>query len=542
MSERDFPFSMRTATAPFPPAVQPDPGPAAEAERSRASESSGRWASALRWALSFPAMLGVLLVGVAFYVARQLSLDPDVWWHIRDGETILATHHWPTTDPYSFTVHGFPWIAFEWLGDIVLATALRLGGVHGLELLLFVLGSAIFLALYALGTLSSGKSKAGFAAAVLLTPLVTAQFNLRPQMLGYLFLILTMILVVRFRQGKIGTLWFLPLLMMVWINSHGSWVIGMGVLFVYWIAGLFEFQLGGIEAKKWNPAERRRISLVFLISLILLLVNPYGTELLAFPFRIQAGYPVTYATIVEWFPMPFDQLVGKVFLFLVLGLIVAQIAWRFRWRLEEFALCLLGIMTACLHIRFMLLFVPFFTPILACVLARWVPEYSRRKDKYMLNGIIMASAAAAMFFYYPTRARLEQRVAQQFPVQAVAYLRDHAVPGPMFDSYGFGGYLVWSGQRVFIDGRSEIYENGAVLQDYVQLSLLKPGGLDVLRRYRIQSCLLEPDAPLATVLTALPGWQRVYSDGTSVLFVRRGPVPNSIEQADNRVAIVGERK
>jgi len=478
-------------------------------------------------------MLGMLFLGVAFYIASQLSLDPDVWWHIKDGEAILATHHWPTTDPYSFTVHGFPWIAFEWLGDVTLATALRLGGVQGLQLLMFFLGSAILIALYALATICSGKSKAGFAAAVLLTPMVIAQFNLRPQMLGYLFLILAMIILVRFRQGTKGALWFFPPLMMVWINSHGSWVIGMGVLFVYWIAGLFEFQVGRIVVKKWNPAQRRLISLVFLITLTLLQVNPYGTELPAFPFRVAGGYQVSHTILNEWLPMSFNILPGKVFLFLVLAFMVAQVVYGFTWRLEELVLYLFGIYAACVHIRFVLLFVPFFTPLLARVLARWLPEYSRTKDKYVLNGLLMASAAAAMVFFYPARATLEQKIANAYPVQAVQYMRAHAVPGPTFNSYTFGGYLVWSGQRVFLDGRSELYEDGGVLQDFAQLEYLKPEGLDILRRYQIQSCLLQPDAPLATVLAALPNWERIYSDRTSVLFVRRGPsqaLPTSLER------------
>src|SRR5215469_9850316 len=190
MSETNFSLSGRSEAPGFPLAGESAPVRTAEGAEREAGQGSRSWVEALRWASSFPAMLGMLLVGVAFNVARQLSLDPDVWWHIKDGEAILATHHWPTTDPYSFTVHGFPWIAFEWLGDVTLATALRLGGVQGLQLLMFFLGSAILIALYALATICSGKSKAGFAAAVLLTPMVIAQFNLRPQMLGYLLLVL----------------------------------------------------------------------------------------------------------------------------------------------------------------------------------------------------------------------------------------------------------------------------------------------------------------------------------------------------------------
>src|ERR1700752_3029061 len=75
----------------------------------------------VKWAVSFPTLLGTCLVGAAFYTARLFFVDPDVWWHIRNGQDILATYHWPTTDPSSFTVHGQPWIAFEWLGDVLLS-------------------------------------------------------------------------------------------------------------------------------------------------------------------------------------------------------------------------------------------------------------------------------------------------------------------------------------------------------------------------------------------------------------------------------------
>ena len=67
---------------------------------------------------SFPAMLGSVLVGAAFYAGRGFAVDPDLWWHAKNGQNILATHYWPTTDPFSFTVAGTPWLAYEWLGDV----------------------------------------------------------------------------------------------------------------------------------------------------------------------------------------------------------------------------------------------------------------------------------------------------------------------------------------------------------------------------------------------------------------------------------------
>ncbi len=172
--------------------------------------SSSRALEALKWAFSFPAMLGTALVGVVFYGARAFTVDPDMWWHIKTGQTILATHHWPTTDPYSFTVHGQPWMAFEWLGDSLIATVSRLGGVRGLDLLLMISGSAIMLALYLLGTVTSGDSKAGFVAAALLYPLAAGSFNMRSQMFGYVFLVLTVTALELFRRGKKWPIWTLP--------------------------------------------------------------------------------------------------------------------------------------------------------------------------------------------------------------------------------------------------------------------------------------------------------------------------------------------
>jgi hypothetical protein len=122
--------------------------------------------------------------------------------------------------------------------------------------------------------------------------------------------------------------------------------------------------------------------------------------------------------------------------------------------------------------------------------------------------------------YFPSREQLNTRVEERFPVQALAYMSQHSVPGPMLNTYGFGGYLVWAGQKVFIDGRGDLYERGGVLSDYMHISRLKPGTLAVLQNYQLRSCLLERDEPLATLLSSVPGWKRIYADKLSALFVR----------------------
>jgi len=128
---------------------------------------------------------------------------------------------------------------------------------------------------------------------------------------------------------------------------------------------------------------------------------------------------------------------------------------------------------------------------------------------------------AAMVHYFPSRAFLDEKVAEKFPAKAVDYLREHPTPGPMFNNYGFGGYLVWSGQKVFIDGRGDLYEHGGVLSDYLQVVQVKPAALAVLRNYGIQSVLMERGATLASLLGMSSDWRQSYSDSTSVIFVRQ---------------------
>jgi hypothetical protein len=474
-----------------------------------------------RWLVSFPAMLGAMLVGASFVVVRAFNVDPDLWWHVKTGELILSTHKWATTDPYSYTSYGAPWMSCEWLGDVLLAAVYRLGGLWGLEALLIVLASAVTLALYGLATLRSRNSKAGFVAAAALLALANLSFTLRPQMLGYLFLILTLIAVERFRQGKQRAVWLLPILFLIWINTHGSWIVGLGVIVLYIACGLVDFQAGSLEAWRWTRSERLRLETVFMLCLATIPITPYGPRLAMYPFTVASSLPVSVASVLEWQVMPFNLEGGKIFLVLILGFFFLQMVFRFSWSLFEVLLFIGGVGLACLHLRFVMLFVPFFAPLFATVVARWFPAYDKAKDQYLLNFALIMGIAIATVHYFPPQKDIEKAVEDKFPVGALAYLRDRPVPGPMLNSYGFGGYLILSGYKTFIDGRSELFEQTGILDDYMHITLLKPGAMQVLSGYHVRSCLMQRDEPLSTVLGAMPDWQTVYSDPVSVIFVRR---------------------
>src|SRR6266478_8501151 len=145
MSREQTAIPLRRAFAEVPVDVHPPTKPATPTNP--AVRPTSKLVECLKWAVSFPAMLGMFLIGRVFYEGRGFVVDADVWWHIKVGQDILRTHHWPTTDPYSFTAAGTPWIAYEWLGEIVLALMYRLGGVVSLCVFLIAFGSIILLSL-----------------------------------------------------------------------------------------------------------------------------------------------------------------------------------------------------------------------------------------------------------------------------------------------------------------------------------------------------------------------------------------------------------
>jgi len=525
MSERRTALPLRRLVVDMPNGVAlPEPedlaGSTVAPDLALASVTS-KLMEALKWMFSFPAMLGSCLVGIAFIRAHSFFVDPDVWWHIRVGQDILRTHKFPTVDSYSWTVNGQPWIAYEWLGEVVLALLSRMGGVIALAGALVVISSIILLALYGLAATRAKHSKAGFVSALVLSSLACVSFTLRPQMLAYLFLILTMVVLERFRQGRSNVIWALPPLFLLWVNSHGSWIIGLGVVCVYLVAGLFRIQIPGLESQEWTSKQRIRIEAALLFSLCMLPLTPFGTQTAAYPFEVASKLPLGVANVSEWRSMPFDSTTGKIFLCLLLGFIAVQVVFKFVWKLDEFLLFLFGTMMACLHVRFLLLFVPLFAPVLAVVLARWIPPYKRHKDLYLLNAVVMVAMVFCLVRYFPTKNYLEQRIALQFPVATTRYIADHPKPGRLLNEYGFGGYLIGAGEKVFVDGRSDPYERGGVLSDYLHIARLQPGALALLDSYRITDCLLTKDEPLATMLSASPEWKKIAQDNVSVLYERK---------------------
>jgi hypothetical protein len=196
---------------------------------------------------------------------------------------------------------------------------------------------------------------------------------------------------------------------------------------------------------------------------------------------------------------------------------------RFSYTIEEMTLLLFAMYAAFAHLRFAMIFVLLTAPIVAANLARWVPPYDPSKEKYALNLTLISLVIAAFCIFRPSERSLQRLVAIDYPVYAVEYLREHPQPVPMFNEYGWGGYLISQlgpAQPVFIDGRADLYEYSGILPDYFVAASGQVAAIRVLARHDIRSCLLNRSSALAGLLDQSTDWKKVYSDDLSVIFIR----------------------
>jgi hypothetical protein len=450
-------------------------------------------------------------------------VEGDTYWHMAAGQRILDTHQWPTTNYYSFTAPNNEWLAYEWLGEVLMAAASSLGGPRALMALLTVLVSIVVLLVYSSACLTSGNPKSAFAVTALTLPLLGSCFSLRPQLLGYIFLLITLICLERFRRGRQTNLWILPGVFVLWVNTHGTCTLGLAALAIYGLAGRKDFRLGPLEGKAWLPRQRWHLALVFLLCVAALLVNPYGPHLLRYELGITAQH-VNMTYFQEWQPLAFNEFFGVWFLLLLLAFVVGVVVLRRPQPAEAVALVLLAAYLACRHQRFVVFFAIVLAPVLAGLLSEVFPAYEPEKNMPVLNAVLIALFAAGVVAFFPSSARLQRLIDRNQPRQAVDYLRSHPVPGPMFNDDFWGGYLIWAArgqQKVFIDGRSDAYEPSGVLADYMKILGRDSQALALLEKYGVRSCLVERSGPLRGWLDAQPAWQRVYEDDLSALFVRR---------------------
>lgn len=476
----------------------------------------------LRQIFSFPVMLASLLVALAVFTLRNRFNDLDMWWHLRTGEIIWTTHSIPTTDLFSFTTNHHVWIPHEWLAQLLIYGAYRWGGYTGLMLWLCFFAAVLLIAGYILCSLYSGNSKTAFPGALIIWLFATSSIAIRPQLIGYLLLVLELLFVHLGRTGNPRWFFALPPLFALWVNCHGSFFLGLLLLALFLICFFFDLQMGLLVSSRLDSHRRRMLTLALLLSIAALFLNPIGIRQVLYPVDTLLHQHIVTSQIEEWKPLLLSSPRG-IALYAVLGCIsLLLLARRSELYWNELLMLILGTALALSHQRMATVFGILAAPVLSRLLSTSWDSYNVEQDHPWANATLITISFLVAFRAFPNRQHLVKQVDEGNPVNAVAFIKANHLHGPMLNAFDYGGYLIWAlpEQPVFVDGRADVFEWSGVLSQFSEWATLQSDPTTLLDKYDVDFCLLERESLMAHVMPLVPGWKAIYSDNLSVIFVR----------------------
>jgi hypothetical protein len=444
-----------------------------------------------------------------------------MWWHLKMGEIVWTTHHIPTVDLFSYTVRNHPWIPHEWLSQLMIYMAYHAGGYRGLMAWLCVLSAALFIAGYALCSLVSGNPKVALVGALVIWLFATSGLAIRPQMIGYLLLVIELLVLHLGKTRDSRWFWALPPLFALWVNCHGSFFIGMVIAVITYGLSFAGFHTGSLISVKWATRQRRYLAASMVLGGLALFVNPVGSRQVFYPIDTMFHQHIGLTQVQEWLPLQITEPRAVLLVVLLLCIFLLVLVRRSELELQELALLTLGLWMALSHRRMLFVFGILAAPILSRMLADLWENYDAERDRPLLNACFIGFSLLIAVLGFPSRQVLAMDVEQDTPVKAVSFLKAHRVSGRMLNDYVYGGYLIWAAPEypVFVDGRADVFEWSGVLGDFGRWALLQSDPRLLLDKYGIDFCLLSRDAPMARVLPLL-GWRTIYSDNLSVIFTR----------------------
>jgi len=475
-------------------------------------------------------MAGALSVLTVLTVRDRFD-DSDMWWHLKTGEVIWNSRHIPTTDLFSYTTNHHAWIPHEWLSQVLIYGAYRLGGYSGLMAWLCVFATALVIAGYILCSQYAGNAKVGFLGAVIVWFFSTIALAVRPQVIGYLLLIVELLLLHLGRRRSPRWLYGLPVLFAVWVNCHASFFFGLIVLGVFAGCSFLDFEVGSLVAERWSALERRTLLIAAGLSAIAVFVNPVGVRQVLYPVNTLFGQHIVVTMIDEWKPLPLSDPRGIALLAILAFIGLYVIAQReSRIYVHEVVLLAMGTWLGLSHKRMVIVFGILAAMVVTRLLAKSWEGYDAEQDRPVANAVLIALAVVVVVAAFPGRDNLMEQVEQKSPVLAVKYIKAHHLTGNMMNSFTDGGYLIWAlpEHSVFVDGRADVYEWTGVLPQVAQWATAEGDPNILLDKYDVSFCLLERDTPIANEMKLLGGWRQVYEDEQSVIFVRKsGATPSS---------------
>jgi hypothetical protein len=525
---------------------------AARAAVPQATPDAQRYPWLVRWlalSISDVVFIATFLVLTFGFVGPHMLDDSGIGWHIRDGERILRTWSAPRVDSFSYTRGGQPWYAWEWLYDAAIALVHRYMGLNGVVLVSGAIVALTFRMLFRWLLARSGHGAVAIALTALAVGSSAVHLLARPHLLTWLFTLLAYRILEDFQSGRRQRLFWLPVMMLLWVNVHGGFLVGLALVGIYLAANLWTWYAASVSSERAGARLRaRKLGLCGLGTFLVTFVNPYGHQLYLHVVRYLFD-PYLMAHIMEFQSPDFHHLPPRFFeLLLMLALVSLAVAGR-KLRMLDLLLVLFSMHMAFLAVRNL----PIAAIILAPVVARLAPEVLARlrgvprlaryfgpgeepgvvqqfETAFAMPGLPVLVLLASLFIGLHSGRVFSRQVLDinfdphTFPVRATDFLISRGIHDHIFSYDLWGGYLIYRlpDPALFTDDRSDFF-GSAFVRQYLKVLEVDRGWQQGLAENRVQWVLLRPNAPLAGALRLVAGWRVVYEDETAVVFARQDP-------------------
>jgi hypothetical protein len=484
--------------------------------------------------LTIPRLLVAILFISIFTMAVRIPADTDTWWHLRSGQYIVENQIIFTTDPFSHTHEGQLWM-YPKLGQVFWYGLFVLGGWIGLSLGLATLVTGAFGLVW---QVTPGNQYIRVFATILGVITSSLIWIARPQMFSFLLSGLLLFWLERYKRTGSRWIYTLPLITVLWTNVHGGYAIAFMLLAVYLVGET----LNRLTNHSDDPVlSWRQIGIlmgVALVSLVVVAINPHGWQMWTYPFRT-VGIGALRDFIQEWRSPDFHTAITWPFVIMLLLTLVAMgcISRSVDW--TDLTLVGLWAVWSLFAVRNIGLYGLLTIPVLArysdVALEQFLPVSKKLFSSqhpvltyfnWLLLGVVSLAALVRInltLFSLSTTA-IEQ---ENLPTEAVHFIQENKPPGPLFNSYNWGGYLIfklWPEYPVYIDGRTDLYED-SFIRHYLNVMVAGDGWQQTLDEDRINLVLIESNSVLAKSLGHDLAWTEIYRDEIAVIFVRKTTAP-----------------
>lgn len=476
-------------------------------------------------ALFFLVLLTELPVLVNHF-ARTM-IDPDIWWHLRVGDWILHFRQVPHVGLFSQYAAGNAWVAYSWGFEVLMASLFRVWGLASLPLALAAIRALITFALFLVLLRISNRFWISWLLTAAAMYPITSILVIRPVLFSVLFFIVELGLIFEARRtGSPKPLYYLPLLFLLWANIHIQFVYGLGLIGLFVLCELVRRAIKSDKAACFSSrpvaADTLRLLTILFGSIFATLIGPYWGDIYLVILRYSQS-TTHYSFITELVAPSFRQNHDFVMLFLLMAACFAL----GRRRADVFTVFLLLVAAVCTFRsnRDIWFVTTVSCAILAEALAQAVEARVPAKASWRWQYAATFAVAVLAAFGYAAHAGLTNDnlvtpVQELYPVRAANFIRANHLPGPMYNTFNWGGFLIFDLPEypVSIDGRNDFYGTTVFLR--MQNTLRGIDWKSDPDLSRANFVLLERSYALANILKADPDYKLVYEDDHADVFVK----------------------